>query len=166
MNASFKLKVAESFGSQQINGATKLIKIVINDRHGGFGLSDKAVRRYAELKGITLYPEKEKYHDLMGYLYWTVPKEERSGILTGEEFHTASLGERGRSNEEYRRCTLHPREIPRDDPDLVKVVQELGSEANGKFSKLKIVEIPDGVNWYIEEYDGLEHIAEVHRTWS
>ena len=27
-------------------------------------------------------------------------------------------------------------------------------------------EIPDDVNWYIAEYDGIEHIAERHRTWS
>ena len=24
----------------------------------------------------------------------------------------------------------------------------------------------DDVNWYIEEYDGMEHVAERHRTWS
>jgi hypothetical protein len=28
------------------------------------------------------------------------------------------------------------------------------------------VDIPDDVNWYIEEYDGNEHVAERHRTWS
>jgi len=27
------------------------------------------------------------------------------------------------------------------------------------------VEVPDDVDWYVEEYDGLEHIAERHRTW-
>lgn len=27
------------------------------------------------------------------------------------------------------------------------------------------VAIPDGVIWHIEDYDGLEHIAEDHRTW-
>jgi len=31
---------------------------------------------------------------------------------------------------------------------------------------LKIVEVPDDANWYIAEYDGLEHVAERHRTWS
>jgi hypothetical protein len=30
---------------------------------------------------------------------------------------------------------------------------------------LEIVEIPDDVEYTIEEYDGLEHIAEKHRTW-
>jgi len=30
---------------------------------------------------------------------------------------------------------------------------------------LRIIEIPDGVEWQIEEYDGDEWIAEKHRTW-
>ena len=57
-------------------------------------------------------------------------------------------------------------EMARDDPDLVEIVERLGLKANGNFAQLKIVEIPDGVSWYVSEYDGLEHIAERHRTWS
>lgn len=57
-------------------------------------------------------------------------------------------------------------DLSRSDPDLVSVVEELGEEANGKYTKLKIVNIPDDIHWIIEEYDGLEHIAEHHRTWS
>jgi hypothetical protein len=30
---------------------------------------------------------------------------------------------------------------------------------------LLIVEVPADVDWYIEEYDGLEWVAEKHRTW-
>lgn len=56
-------------------------------------------------------------------------------------------------------------EIDRADPVLVQVVEELGDEADGEFSRLKIVEIPDDVRWFIEEYDGSEHVAEKHRTW-
>ena len=57
-------------------------------------------------------------------------------------------------------------DIPRDCPVLVAMVEEQGIAINGAFSDLKVVEIPDGINWYIEEYDGREHIAERHRTWS
>jgi len=56
-------------------------------------------------------------------------------------------------------------DIPRDCPVLVAMVEEQGTAINGTFSDLKVVEIPDGVNWYIAEYDGLEHVAERHRTW-
>ena len=57
-------------------------------------------------------------------------------------------------------------DIPRDCPVLVSMVEEQGTAINGAFSDLKVVEIPDDVNWYIGEYDGLEHVAERHRTWS
>lgn len=55
--------------------------------------------------------------------------------------------------------------IERDDPYLIQVVKEMGEQVNGPCSELKIVEIPADVNWVIEEYDGIEWIAEVHRTW-
>lgn len=56
--------------------------------------------------------------------------------------------------------------IERDDTLLVQVVEELGESSNGKYSELKVVEIPDGINWYIHDYDGCETINEVHRSWS
>ena len=56
-------------------------------------------------------------------------------------------------------------EIKRNDPILVEIVEQLGEAAGGFFSALKVVEIPDDVEWGIEEYDGNEWIAEKHRTW-
>ena len=53
----------------------------------------------------------------------------------------------------------------RNDPHLVQVVEEMGDLANSNYSELKVVEIPDDVSWHIHEYDGLEHVAENHRTW-
>jgi hypothetical protein len=61
---------------------------------------------------------------------------------------------------------FHCRDIPRDDELLVRLVEELGDKANGQCAELKIVEILEGVDWYIQEYDGLEWVAEHHRTWS
>jgi hypothetical protein len=61
---------------------------------------------------------------------------------------------------------FYDREIPRDDPYLVKIVKELGMTANGSCANLKIVEVPGDVDWIISEYDGAEWVAEKHRTWS
>lgn len=55
--------------------------------------------------------------------------------------------------------------IKRNDPLLVQIVEELGEKSSGKYSKLKVVEIPDDVDWVLQEYDGKEWIAENHRTW-
>ena len=56
------------------------------------------------------------------------------------------------------------------DPDLIAGLErmiEVGvdiSKAAG--TMLKIVEIPDDVEWFIDDYDGIETIHERHRTWS
>jgi hypothetical protein len=42
----------------------------------------------------------------------------------------------------------------------------MGEMVNGRFSNLKIVEIPDDVEWQIDDYDGMETIHEKHRMWS
>jgi hypothetical protein len=57
------------------------------------------------------------------------------------------------------------RRIPRNDPALVQLVQEIPRDQGYRFADLKIVEIPDDVEWEIEEYDGNEWVAEKHRTW-
>lgn len=60
----------------------------------------------------------------------------------------------------------YPRDIARDCPHLVKTVLTLGDKANTRYSQLKVVEIPSGIDWQVHEYDGLEWVAEAHRTWS
>lgn len=60
---------------------------------------------------------------------------------------------------------FYDRYIDRDDKDLVAIVEEMGEAANGSCADLNVVEIPDGISWKIEEYDGYEHVAETHRTW-
>ena len=61
---------------------------------------------------------------------------------------------------------IYPYDIGRDDPSLVQVVEELGEQSWGDYAELKVVEIPDDVEWTIEDYDGMESIHEVHRSWS
>jgi hypothetical protein len=41
----------------------------------------------------------------------------------------------------------------------------MGGLASGGFASLKVVEIPDGIEWEIDEYDGKETIHEKHRSW-
>ncbi len=54
-------------------------------------------------------------------------------------------------------------EIDRDDPILIEVVEEIGSErASGEHAELSISEIPDGCEYDIHEYDGTEYISS---TW-
>jgi hypothetical protein len=113
------------------------MKVVINADFGGFSLSDDAMRMYSDLAGLNLVGQVSNFGHTIFYLDGVI--EDESAFWEGD--------------------------IPRDDENLVKVVETLGSAANGNYSRLKVVEIPDGVNWFIEEYDGREHVAERHRTW-
>lgn len=54
----------------------------------------------------------------------------------------------------------------RTDPILVEAVETLGKEANGSYAKLKVVEIPDDIEYYINDYDGVETVHEKHQSWS
>jgi len=130
------------------------MKVVINKCFGGYGLSDAAVQRYAELAGITLY---SKPGTLYSNYYYTVPVEEYERLRKKGE----KIGDYSESNSVY--WSIY--DIERNDPLLIQVVEELGDDAAGDFSRLKIVEIPDDVSWEIDEYDGIESIHEVHRTW-
>jgi len=57
-------------------------------------------------------------------------------------------------------------DISRTDPILVAMVEENSNLYSGSLSQLRVVEIPDDVDWEISDYDGREHIAEKHRTWA
>jgi len=56
--------------------------------------------------------------------------------------------------------------IPRDDRHLVQAVESLGMSANGHAANLKVVEIPQDIQWLIEKTGGVEHVSEAHRTWA
>ena len=47
----------------------------------------------------------------------------------------------------------------RHDPDLIRVIEQLGEQANGRCAKLVITEI-DGVRYIVKEYDGMETVLE------
>jgi hypothetical protein len=69
-------------------------------------------------------------------------------------------------SERYGMTIVDDYMIVRNSRVLVEVVEQLGEAANGKFAELKVVEIPDDVQWQIEDYDGAEWVAEKHRTWN
>jgi hypothetical protein len=158
-------------------------KIVINDCYGGFGLSPLALKRYAELIGKECYffeidLKEAKYSDDEKYIPITLEQVSKSVFSTAfsipnpnevlkndKKWSEMTLEERKKSNELYGKYDLNDREIKRDDPNLIKVIEELGPKANGNCAKLKLVEIPDMVEWEIDEYDGAEHVEEVHRKW-
>ena len=137
-------------------------EIVINKCFGGFGLSKKAIMRYAELKGIKLFPW---INDFTKQIYKERAKIDNPEIVlhyaTKDVKDEADYKKKGGNN-----IYWSDGNIKRDDEELVKVVKELGSKANGRHAKLVVVKIPSGVEWEISEYDGMETIDEKHRSWN
>jgi len=110
--------------------------IVINRCHGGFSLSRDALHKLRKMGNKCALEETD-------------------------------LGEKWPDSNEINNHNFNSycRDIERTDPDLLKIVKEMGEKADGGFAFLRIVEIPDGVNFEIEVYDGLESIHENHRSW-
>ena len=112
-------------------------KVVINTCYGGFSLSHKAFLRLRELG------QHQALLEVDTGLYWP-------NACKPDE---PSLNKCGTG-------------ISRDDSVLVRVVEELGREANGHCADLKIVEIPADIQWDIQGNHGVERVREVHREWT
>ena len=100
-------------------------KIVVNACYGGFGISEAGMLRYAELKGMTLYPEPGQFSTMT---YYTVPPEQRVQPLSPEEWVAATAEQRMTSNDAYSSQTIHCSDISRDDPALGRA-KALGSDS-------------------------------------
>ena len=113
-------------------------KVVVNACYGGFGLSHDAIMRYSELAGLNLRAVKD-------------------GYLITENYYIDGVRDEDHFWSMY--------DLERTDPYLVQVVEELGELANGEMASLRIADVPNGVSWYIDDYDGIETVRETHNSW-
>lgn len=141
------------------------MKVVINSCYGGFGLSVDGILAYAKRKGVDIYFYDSKYPSKT-YEKLSVAEAKKQSFPPMT--FTKDLGDRFKEGDfgRYKEHYVYYRDVERHDPDLIAVVEELGEKANGSCSQLKVVEVPDGVDYEIEEYDGNEWVSERHRTWS
>ncbi len=156
------------------------MKVVINACYGGFSLSPKAVQRLAELQGRRCYlfsyngsslneyiPYEESTSKIRSLMFAAFDIPNPSEVLrANKDWHELTDDEKKASNDLRSQHQIDSRPENRADPLLVQVVEELGEAANGACAKLKVVEIPDGVDYEVDEYDGFESIHEKHRSWS
>ena len=113
------------------------MKVAINSCYGGFNLSPAAFITLAAHKGITVVQTNRSTRHFPSY-----------ATLLGEPIYESHL---------YS---------SRTDPDLIAVIEQLGTKASGSCANLRVIDIPDDVKWELEDYDGYESIHEVHRSWS
>jgi hypothetical protein len=139
----------------------KNMKVVINKCFGGFSLSLKGLEKYLELQGKKAFFYKTIYknrHRTGCIKYTNIDSDDMfvncSDVDLGDKIENIP-------NEHF----ISYLDIKRDDPYLIQTVEDLGEAASGRCSDLKIVDIPDDVDWEIDEYDGMETVEEKHRTW-
>jgi len=117
------------------------MKVVINRCYGGFGLSDAAFEKLLDRKGIA----------------W---EKKKDGSSYDAYYHAGHL------DDDNYYLSYYDFIVNRSDEDLLAVIEEMGEASFGAHASLKIVNIPDDVEFEIEEYDGMEWVAEKHRTWN
>ncbi len=140
------------------------MKVVINNCFGGFSISKEAAEYMAELgcevakAELSEWGKRKEWIDYFiehGKFPSDCPEQTHGLLEIDAKYHSQPDFYGYGSDKNYDRSSEF----------LVKAVEKLGQKASGQSAELKVVEIPDDVDYEIEEYDGNEHIAEKHRTW-
>lgn len=151
-----------------------MTKIVINSKAGGFGLSTEAMYFYGNLKklnfsayisdpdeyGSYVLYKKEIHKKTDGFniiLFCVIEENEEFPEKIKEAFVRKNLF----SDNDYLNIKTF-----RTDCLLIETVETLQELSFGDHARLKVIEIPDDVEWEINEYNGAEVIREVSRVWS
>lgn len=131
-------------------------KVILNKCYGGFGVSDKVYEEYTKAKGFKLF--RYKMIDINKYVF----TDKDCGTL-GTEYSTEYLGKECSNipNSSF----LYIDSSYREDKILVEIVERLGKEANSDYSNLIVIEIPDDLDYVIDDYDGLETLHQRVQEW-
>lgn len=142
------------------------MKVVVNGCYGGFSISLECAELMESMGSVKAKEELDEYRKrLKQFDYRKKHGKWPKSVSKKEETYLQIEFDNGGKPRWYG-YILRDDPVDRSDKHLVLAVSILGSErASGEHAELKIVEIPDDVEWYIAEYDGLEHVAEKHRTW-
>jgi len=134
------------------------MKVILNKCFGGFSPSHEAYKLYAKKKGLKLFA-----YELSADLRYK-RADDKTGILI--TYTTRDYGDHPKYNVFFEENDiLYLGSDHREDPVLIEVVEELGKKASSFVSDLRIVNIPDGMDYVIDEYDGIETLHARVQEW-
>ena len=136
------------------------MKVILNKCYGGFEVSDKGYKLYAEKKNLPICAYKEDYHS--GHY------KKINGAITdnfGVTYFTKDFGDCFIPAEEDWKYHLYLSNEDREDSTLIEVVEELGKEASGRNGNLIVIDVPDGMKYVIDDYDVIETLHEEVPVW-
>lgn len=134
-------------------------EVLYNACYGGFGFSALAIKRYLEIvkPELKVYAYKENWGGLENLVYTKENDIQNNPhvILTTED-----LGDRYVSENPSCPGQIYLEDYCdgniRTDKNMIKVVKELGSDADSEYSKLAIAQVEG--KYRICEYDGYEWV--------
>lgn len=137
-------------------------KVILNKSYGGFSLSSKAYINYANKLNKKLYIYKFNLDTQKYYLVnkKNINNKDSMNLL----FLHYCFTNCGRVTQQLSN-TIDLDNKYREDKTLIEVVEELGEEANTFASKLVVVEIPDDLDYMIDDYDGWETLHQKVQEW-
>jgi hypothetical protein len=121
------------------------MKLAINKCYGGFGLSDAVHKKLIEL-GVPHFKTWEE-----------IPKNNTEPYVVDS----------GKDDKLFGSYYSNFRDDDkRNHPLLIQAIEAVGIEnASSGLAEIRIVEIPDDVQFEIDDYDGIESVHELHRSW-
>ncbi|MBS6168851.1 MAG: hypothetical protein KIC65_09595 [Firmicutes bacterium] len=145
------------------------MKIIINRKYGGFWISNIALEELMQRKGETICFYEMTFDDSDKYTYTKTDASNNNLFVAAicNDFGDVFIPENDEQSDEFYKHIIRGNDWRwRTDTDLINLIVEKGSEfVSSPLSSLEIVEIPDDIEWEIEEYDGMEWISEKHRSW-
>lgn len=147
------------------------MKVVIST-DGSFSASFKLLAYYFSLKEIEYYCYSDNSamsHDVLTKVgFYEEIKETYNSCISLTDFGD-SIDYYKATNKEDTYFPIHRFPFKgRADAFLIEAIEKIGENSGFGGNTLKIVEIPDDVEWLIERDNemGYEWVAEKHRTWS
>ena len=135
-------------------------KVILNKCFGGFGVSKEAYELYAKKKGISIFRYTQEDSRNKIYIYANDDNTSLNFYFTKDFGNNVYI-----SSEDFKKYNLFLDEDFRDDKTLIEVIEELGEKANSMYSDLKIAEIPDDLDYVIDNYDGIETLHQKVKEW-
>ena len=136
------------------------MKLVLNKQFGGYNLSQTVIMLYAERVGKKLYAYYQDYgRDNSSGVYYVRDKKKVTLMGDFPLYQTKDYGDvyyfdyKG-DHDKWSSTFFDMSQVERDDETLIEIVEQLGAGANGFLADLRVVEIPDGSYYHIDEYDG------------
>lgn len=138
------------------------MKIILNKCFGGFSVSKEAILLYAKKKGYEIFA----YGRCYGSSHNLRKIDPQHSECPVDLFVIKDYGKYVEGDTPWEEeNVLYINSDYRADETLIEVVEELGEKANGRFAELKVVEIPDGLDYVIDDYDGIETLHERVQEW-